>query len=93
LFNSQGDIDNRVKVLLDALKTPKTCDEIQCSPESGENPFFCLLEDDSIVTSLNVTTDRLLTPIETPEEEADVELIVHVKVIDPGALFGTQGLI
>jgi len=37
-------------------------------PTDQENPFFCLLEDDNLITHLSVTTDRLLEPIEDPLE-------------------------
>jgi hypothetical protein len=57
-----GDIDNRVKTLLDALRMP-TLSEINSAnlaPQSDEAPFFCLLQDDALVTSLAVTTDSFL---------------------------------
>jgi hypothetical protein len=31
------------------------------SATPDEDPFFCLLEDDSLITEVNITTDRLLT--------------------------------
>ena len=40
-----------------------------------EKPFFCLLEDDNLVTRLTVSTDRLLEPVQNPSE---VLLLVHV---------------
>lgn len=75
-----GDIDNRLKVLVDALKMPKI-GEIPSSakPANGESPFFCLLQDDSLVTELKVTTDRLLTPRADDESENDVHLVIHVR--------------
>jgi len=99
ILASGGDIDNRIKVLLDSLKVPGSCDEIPSSngirplPDPGENPFYCLLEDDALITSLTITTDRLLTPIENGESANDVELIVHVAVIDPRALLGPTRLV
>ena len=46
-----GDIDNRIKVLFDALRLPKLEDVQHIStPQPGENPFFCLLEDDNLIT-------------------------------------------
>lgn len=73
-----GDIDNRIKTLLDALKMPKQCSEVQSTPEAHETPFFCLLEDDALITRLNVTTDRLFTPIKPDGKENDVLLIINV---------------
>lgn len=56
-----GDIDNRLKTLLDALSIP---DDQQAKP--GENmdegeQIFCLLENDELVTRIDITNDRLLT--------------------------------
>ena len=72
-----GDIDNRVKTLLDGLRMPKD-GEIPKNdlPRKGENPFFCLLEDDALVTHLSVTTDRLLD-FNDPKE---VVLLITVTV-------------
>ncbi len=53
-----GDIDNRLKTLFDALRLPKMGE--QCPVEDSPNPFFCLLEDDSLINHLSVTTDMLL---------------------------------
>ncbi|HEY6189592.1 MAG TPA: hypothetical protein VIW80_18205 [Pyrinomonadaceae bacterium] len=75
-----GDIDNRIKTLFDALRIPKDGSEISEQPGADENPFFCLLEDDSLITEFNVTTDRLLRPARTDEGEAEVVLIIQVTV-------------
>jgi len=74
-----GDIDNRLKTLLDALRIPKDTQEIPkgCQPEPNEAPFFhCLLEDDNLITKLSVETDRLL---ETHADSSFVKLLIHVK--------------
>jgi hypothetical protein len=76
---SGGDIDNRIKTLFDALRIP-TAGEINDSPEAGENPFFCLLEDDSLITEVSVSTDRLLKPLQSEEKENDVVLVLNVTV-------------
>lgn len=56
-----GDIDNRLKTLFDALSIPRA-DQIPVgdSPGKGEDPFHCLLEDDNLITGVNITVDRLL---------------------------------
>lgn len=82
LIHSGGDIDNRLKVLLDALRIPAECSEIPdgTKKEADEDPyFFCLLEDDVLITDLAVTTDTLLTPC-TSEAENDVQLVIKVKI-------------
>ena len=57
-----GDLDNRIKTLLDALRVPRepTATPKDDEPKDGETPFFCLLGDDRLVTHLSITTDSLL---------------------------------
>ncbi len=65
-----GDIDNRLKTLLDSLTAPAELTALPsgATPQSGEEPFFCLLEDDKLITKVSVSTDRLLdSPSDTPE--------------------------
>ena len=88
-----GDIDNRIKVLFDGLKMPETVSDLGGLPlESDENPFFCLLEDDSLITSVTITTDRLLLERDSEEKRNDVYLIIHVTVLNPSALFAGNRL-
>jgi hypothetical protein len=73
-----GDIDNRLKTLFDALRVPDIGqiprDDV---PQKGETPFFCLLDDDALVTEVDVVTDRLLEPT---DNENLVELIIAVSI-------------
>jgi hypothetical protein len=58
-----GDIDTRMKTLLDALQMPHPNQvSNEDRPAEAERPFFCLLENDALVTKLSVTTDQLLMP-------------------------------
>jgi hypothetical protein len=94
IVRSGGDIDNRIKVLFDGLRMPGTKDELAGdSPEPHEVPFFCLLEDDSLITSVSVTTDRLLTPQGSGEKVHDVGLVIHVTVVNPAAVFAGGRLV
>ena len=96
LVDSGGDIDNRIKVLFDGLRMPDTVAELGgIALEPDENPFFCLLEDDSLITSVTVTTDRLLLPQDSSAGERvhDVFLVIHVTMVDPSALFVGNRLI
>jgi len=73
-----GDIDNRLKTLFDALRMPKETKEIpkgDC-PKSGEDPFYCLLEDDNFIVKLAVKTDRLLS---SSCGQSHVNLMIHVQ--------------
>ena len=76
-FIKGGDVDNRLKTLFDALRVPEESElpnNVQPGPE--ENPFFCLLEDDKLITSISVATDRLLDP---SANEDEVVLLLHVQ--------------
>ena len=90
-----GDIDNRIKTLFDGLKMPETVSDLGGIPidQQEENPFYCLLEDDSLVTGLTVTTDRLLAEIVPGEKQNDVELVIHVTINNPSGLFSGGRLI
>jgi len=74
-----GDIDNRLKVLLDALRIPADGNEMKSGDGDppDPNPMYCLLQDDSLITKLSVTVDRLL--IETAEQkENTLCAVIHV---------------
>ena len=73
-----GDIDNRIKVLFDSLRMPEA-NEIPPSitPGTDEKPFYVLLEDDKLVNSFSVSSDRLLRE---PNVKAEVEVIIQVNV-------------
>jgi hypothetical protein len=76
LITQGGDIDNRIKTLFDALRMPKV-EEIPHGdvPQPNEHPFFCLLEDDNLITAVAVETDRLLR---LPANDSHVQLIITV---------------
>jgi hypothetical protein len=78
IVQSGGDIDNRLKTLLDALAIPPHPNALprDIKPADGETPFFCVLEDDGLITKLSVHTDRLLEATRSPLE---VELTVLVR--------------
>lgn len=91
LSSGGGDIDRRIVTFLDGLRVPKNRNELPSGavPTADENPMFCLLQDDSLVTELRVETDRLLTApdmnaVEDVEDaghpQNDVMLIVHTRV-------------
>jgi hypothetical protein len=91
LITQGGDIDNRLKTLLDALRMPKVASELPAgdSPQGEENPFFCLLEDDNLVTKISVNTDRLLEPVDNPSE---VLLIIHIQIKGTRGIWANIGL-
>jgi hypothetical protein len=68
---SAGDLDNRIKTIIDALRPPKVPNEYvgkdqeQIRPQADQAPMYCLMEDDNQVSHLTVEADRLL---ELPEK-------------------------
>lgn len=78
---SAGDIDNRLKTLIDALKMPRSAGEIPGEKQADEEPFFVLLEDDSLITHAAVETDTLLEPITGDTVQTnDVRVVISCTV-------------
>jgi hypothetical protein len=79
LITDGGDIDNRLKTLLDGLRVPHGANEGQPGPDEAPdpNPFFCLLEDDSLVTKVSMESEQLLRPAR-PDEVVAI-IAVHIK--------------
>lgn len=76
LITDGGDIDNRLKTLLDALRIPRNSAEGGDPVGEMNGIFYCLLQDDSLVTSVSVETEQLLKP-----KDADSVLaIIHVNI-------------
>jgi hypothetical protein len=75
-----GDLDNRIKTLIDALRIPKANERYdQMIQEADEKPFFCLLEEDELVTKLAVESDQLLE-FESPSNMDEVRLVITVRI-------------
>ena len=79
LINQGGDIDNRLKTLFDALTMPQNQNSLpnNIKPTSDQEPFFfCLLEDDNLITSVAVKTEQMLEPC---EDKSIVDVLINVK--------------
>lgn len=84
-----GDIDNKLKTLLDALSCPPHSNQLKgLSPEESETPFYCLLEDDKLIQNLNVRTHTLL---ETKDKK-EFFVLLHVKSKYTKLVWGNMGL-
>lgn len=79
LFSEGGDIDNRLKTLLDALRLPRGPNESRAADSRPDEPvpFFCLMEDDALITKVSVETAQLLRP--APPDHVLAIVGVHVK--------------
>lgn len=52
IIGEGGDLDNRLKCLFDAMSMPQYASQLtNLTPEQSEHPFFCLLQDDSLITA------------------------------------------
>jgi hypothetical protein len=76
-----GDVDNRLKVLFDALRMPSQDELLDEPPPIDENPMFVVMEDDKFIDAVNVTTDRLLVPQGPGEHKHNVILIIRIETI------------
>lgn len=78
----RGDIDGQIKTLFDALRMP--IDLAQAGgigPQEDEDPFFCLLEDDKLISEVHVVTDQLLLlPTERRVRANTCAVVLHVKL-------------
>jgi hypothetical protein len=77
-----GDIDNKLKTLFDSLRIPESASETGGAiPESDEDPLFCLLQDDGLISEVKVTTDQLLMlPNQRHVRSHDAHAIIHVRL-------------
>jgi hypothetical protein len=74
-----GDLDNRIKTLLDALQIP----EPEQVPEDASEQFMhVLLENDALVTGLAVDAQQLLNRPQKSESEVSLIIEVTVTVMD-----------
>lgn len=73
-----GDIDNRIKTLFDGLSVPQQPNMLPKSfvQTDESKPMHCLLEDDSLVTGLEVQTYRWLGA--AGRQANEVLLVIHV---------------
>ena len=78
LITQGGDIDNRLKTLFDALTMPRHENALPVGtiPGHDETPFFCLLEDDSLIIAVSLRTEQLLEPA---EESSLVDVSIGVR--------------
>ena len=86
-----GDIDNRLKTLCDALQVPP----VGQLPAGGigatrSSPFYCIFEDDALISGFSIQTERLLKPSVGSQ---DVLLLIEVVTSVNEVQFGNMHLI
>src|SRR5260221_3159444 len=75
-----GDIDGGIKTLLDALAMPQHVEQIIDQASTKVDPIHCLLEEDSLVSGLQVESERLLTDQNHPKDYVRLVIEVDVRV-------------
>jgi len=77
--NAAGDLDNRLKVLFDALRIPKEAQELPATanPTADQDPFLCLLENDDLITAVRLESGRLY---DASAHRDRVRLVINVTV-------------
>ena len=85
-----GDIDGRLKTLFDALTMPQQANQLRGNelPREGEDPFYVLLEDDSLVSQVKVETDVLLEPTAATVDRHDSRLVLTVRLKPNAVMMG-----
>jgi hypothetical protein len=91
--HSAGDLDNRLKILLDALRAPANGNELPPAekPDEGESPFFCLLEDDRLITAIRIESEQLLFRGSPQLPESTVKLVIRASVKLEALTFASTG--
>ena len=79
LISQGGDLDNRIKTLFDALRMP-TESEVR-EDDQIDDPLYCLMESDSLITGFSVETDRLLSKPGSSAHEVRLIIEVDVRVL------------
>lgn len=79
IISQGGDLDGRIKVLLDALRMPTNAELTVQGAPAGDT--YCLMEADTLVSGLEVETERLLLPPSTHPHEAQLVVDVTVRVL------------
>jgi len=75
-----GDIDGRIKTLVDALTMPRHAEQVLAQNTSMDDPIFCLLEDDSMVSGFEVESERLLGDQSNAADFVRLTIEVDVRV-------------
>lgn len=74
-----GDLDGRMKTLIDALAMPQHREQV-LGQNDQKDPIFCLMEDDQLVSGLQIESERLLGAGEHPKDWVRLNIEVDVRI-------------
>ena len=77
-----GDLDGQIATVFDALSAPRHLEQLAGNetPQDGEDPFYCLLEDDSLISGIAVETGVLLESTRDGIDGNAARAVVRVRV-------------
>lgn len=75
-----GDLDGRMKTLLDALAMPQHAEQILERESKRNAPIYCLLQDDSMISGLEIESERLLGDQSNAPDFVKLMIEVDVRV-------------
>jgi hypothetical protein len=78
-----GDLDGRMKTLLDALTMPQHAEQILERHTTECLPLHCLLEDDSMISGLEIESERLLGDNQKTADFVKLTIEVDVRIKRP----------
>jgi hypothetical protein len=75
-----GDLDGRIKTLIDSLVMPQHAEQVLERTSTKTCPIYCVLQDDCLVSGVNVETERLLTDQNYSKDYVRLVIEVDVRV-------------
>ena len=75
-----GDVDGRIKTLLDGLAMPQHREQVEADTSGVPSLVYCLLEDDSLISGLSVESERLWGGTDLPRDFVKLNIEVDVRV-------------
>jgi hypothetical protein len=81
LITQGGDIDGRIKTLFDGLRMPSKGEMAAAGTDPIPQPFYALLEEDTLISGFQVKTARLLTKPSADIKEVRLVVGVTIKAV------------
>ena len=75
-----GDLDNKAKALIDALRMPMGPRDLPSNVSHPRPLFFCVLEDDRLVTKLTLESRNRLGPRPRKREMTNLDVDVDIRI-------------
>lgn len=80
LIDNQGDLDGKLKALIDALRMPYEPHEVPPGATHDKPVFFCVLEDDRLITKISIETRNILGPRPSKKDATRVDVDIDLKI-------------